>query len=481
MKTIDFPAGHSMDTEWFAVDKNGNIGVFDSGPEGAVPIENKQGNCEDWLMLLYEYATPITPALKQLYLNEKTIERLLHKCNVITLERILTQELIYEGYILLLSEGKTWVDLNFEHILIKEHIFAFCLSPVIPLYFFPDIYNIEQELYAAIRNKIIAKACCIYIRLIDKDSWDEAELGISDLGLYLYESNVSGTEPYVRISSPEFPLKANQISPNLADKIPYFKEISFENQNFIQPMEFKTCCLRYENEEAETIKITASNKKEVYCLNPVNDPFYKLMNLNRNCYRCDTRERHCYLCCHGIDIKLYQEYPPIIIIEDNYFNCKNQNSHELLYQIISNVLNVSIKDYIVTFCIKCFIAKRMRKRVVEIQPNSNQFQKCYTILSTEISVLRPLLLIAINNTTIDLLKTKYEIRDYSETPCLCSINVEGKQYSMLVINNVKTKKEQASLEKYLSTKSDEIKNIMSQPRNLSPPKQRVIRIEEDDD
>jgi hypothetical protein len=34
----DFPAAHSMDTWWFAVDAEGHVAVFDSGEAGAVPI-----------------------------------------------------------------------------------------------------------------------------------------------------------------------------------------------------------------------------------------------------------------------------------------------------------------------------------------------------------------------------------------------------------------------------------------------------------
>ena len=33
----DYPAAHSMDTEWFAVDADGNVARFDSGEDGAVP------------------------------------------------------------------------------------------------------------------------------------------------------------------------------------------------------------------------------------------------------------------------------------------------------------------------------------------------------------------------------------------------------------------------------------------------------------
>src|SRR5215470_11324975 len=35
----DFPAAHSMDATWFAVDQDGHIGMFHSGEAGAVPAE----------------------------------------------------------------------------------------------------------------------------------------------------------------------------------------------------------------------------------------------------------------------------------------------------------------------------------------------------------------------------------------------------------------------------------------------------------
>jgi len=36
-RSCDFPAAHSMDTTWFAVDRDGNVALFDSGEAGAVP------------------------------------------------------------------------------------------------------------------------------------------------------------------------------------------------------------------------------------------------------------------------------------------------------------------------------------------------------------------------------------------------------------------------------------------------------------
>jgi hypothetical protein len=46
----DFPAAHSMDTEWFTVDKDGHVAVFDSGEAGAVPVA--AGTDEEGVLLL---------------------------------------------------------------------------------------------------------------------------------------------------------------------------------------------------------------------------------------------------------------------------------------------------------------------------------------------------------------------------------------------------------------------------------------------
>ncbi len=48
----DYPAAHSMDTTWFAVDEDGFVGQFDSGEAGAVPevfLEDRRDFEEGWL------------------------------------------------------------------------------------------------------------------------------------------------------------------------------------------------------------------------------------------------------------------------------------------------------------------------------------------------------------------------------------------------------------------------------------------------
>ena len=36
--TVDYPAAHSMDAWWFAVDQDGHVAYFDTGENGAVPV-----------------------------------------------------------------------------------------------------------------------------------------------------------------------------------------------------------------------------------------------------------------------------------------------------------------------------------------------------------------------------------------------------------------------------------------------------------
>ena len=56
----DFPAAHSMDTTWFAVDRDGHVGYFDSGEAGAVPLA---GEVEDPGPLLQAMARVVSASV----------------------------------------------------------------------------------------------------------------------------------------------------------------------------------------------------------------------------------------------------------------------------------------------------------------------------------------------------------------------------------------------------------------------------------
>jgi hypothetical protein len=48
----DFPAAHSMDTEWFAVDRDGQVAFFRSGENGSVPDGAQEGDIDALLKAL---------------------------------------------------------------------------------------------------------------------------------------------------------------------------------------------------------------------------------------------------------------------------------------------------------------------------------------------------------------------------------------------------------------------------------------------
>lgn len=53
MPLRDFPAAHSMDTTWFAVDRDGRVAAFESGEAGAVPVTG--GDPEDVVSALESF------------------------------------------------------------------------------------------------------------------------------------------------------------------------------------------------------------------------------------------------------------------------------------------------------------------------------------------------------------------------------------------------------------------------------------------
>jgi hypothetical protein len=64
----DFPAAHSMDSHWFAVDRDGNVAYFVSGEEGAVPagVGQHADPVEEWFIALL---SPEAPGREYLYLD----------------------------------------------------------------------------------------------------------------------------------------------------------------------------------------------------------------------------------------------------------------------------------------------------------------------------------------------------------------------------------------------------------------------------
>jgi hypothetical protein len=59
----DFPAAHSMDTTWFAIDRDGHVGVFDTGETGPVP--ETYGKCDVRQLLVEHGRTDLLAGWKE--------------------------------------------------------------------------------------------------------------------------------------------------------------------------------------------------------------------------------------------------------------------------------------------------------------------------------------------------------------------------------------------------------------------------------
>jgi hypothetical protein len=483
MKEIDYPAGHSMDTNWFAVDKNGDIGFFDTGQEGAYPIQVKAHTL--WHELFFNYTIPVTKGLKQLFLDENTVKQLLGRCTTGVLEKITKAEEYWDdGYIVLLSEGKTWEDLHFEEDFAKsEEDFALLLSPSIPIYLLCNVYVIQKKLVAAVENGIIYKACEFSIY---PEEGSDDRVAISELGVCVYENENYGIDPYERLYDSNIPVNISLFNNEKSHEIPKFSEIVFSEQRFIQPMAFFSCCsdasARSEDDiprnliEEGYVKVKLSDEEWAYCLLPVSDLMWFKMDLGR-CHKC-----------YDVDsIRLYhasldslQDYPPVLLIRD-YYNYRNVKCLE--YSDISDCLSKCVEinkyDCYLSYCVKCHndknedFERQFTKESLELR-----FQKCHGHFEVEIDTLQPLLLITLEEGAKNLIHQCYQISNLAEAPCLCSVSIKGKTYPLLVVNDMKTAEDNEKLMRYLKTVSGEINTILGKQRDLPALKPRVIRIDE---
>jgi hypothetical protein len=232
MKTIDFPAGHSMDTDWFAVDKDGNIGLFDSCAEGVVPIRCP----EYWRGFLRECTEEITPGLKRLYLSEKLIEEILKhsKMEAIEIYGDHIESVKTNNCVIMLAKDKTWEDLGFEEYFANpqdEEDFAVSLSPDIPL-FWIDTWetNIMDRFIEAVEKGVIAAVG-------DIDRWIENE-NLDEVLVYRYTNGWGGcATPYSRERAPQIPLNISQLSEEAKAKIPRF-DVSFKDAPIVQALAY---------------------------------------------------------------------------------------------------------------------------------------------------------------------------------------------------------------------------------------------------
>lgn len=483
----EYPATHSMDSEWFAIDKDGNIGFFDTEQDGSLPIQfDMQHYVTEFIA---DFTHPIQGRLRQLYLHEQQIEEIIKRCTKKQLLEVKNECIketftYFEGFILL-EDGCFWKDLNIQDKVDQSEYLYLKLSEDKELYFLEDIDKIKHEIAAAIDNKII-KGAAIGDFMLDKDMLQGEHLSLDSIGAYCFHYEFGRSDaPYSKLNSPKFPLHVSQLNAEKLHYAPVFNDVSFADIDyFFQPLQYissrvySTYFIKDytpdELLERGYLRVNSDNSEEfIYALIPHCEFIERKINLE-NCQICEVgRAWYSETRC---ETKAKQDYPPVVFLQAFDTDCTKTG--ENIKRIIDKlqVLNIQDFDLYQSFCVKC---KRHREEATHIEDLKFRFNNCHALLMQEIELLLPNLIIGVGETVFDLLQSQFEINAKQfENGKLTEISIRNRKLPYLMLSDDFSDK---SVFMRIVSACYPIKNkltdIVNRKRKISA-KKRVLSIEE---
>ncbi|MDY6938511.1 MAG: hypothetical protein SWY16_12670 [Cyanobacteriota bacterium] len=263
----DFPAAHSMDTTWFAVDAEGHIGMFDSSEGGAVPKSNSQFMREYWTnrqedlclyelndlfwqwsqenenhvvyleMSAHEVLRKLDLDLPELNSNEPgtNLAPWRNEFDISRLDYSQSWEYVDRQWLLILAgdESETFKILNSHCFRTSDYTgYAIRFSGEPNILF---LMRCPKATLQMLFTKNLVQYACSF-RLYSKD------LAIL-LGLFYYRHNYSSPFPYECDGQPLHPLKLDDLPENLQDILTWtwFDATKFSESRKIQPIEHMQC------------------------------------------------------------------------------------------------------------------------------------------------------------------------------------------------------------------------------------------------
>lgn len=217
----DFPAAHSMDTEWFAVDADGNVGIFYSCENGAVPYEDIQPpSLEDIEYFLKKLPKDETGII-HLDVESKT---LVQEDSLNTFPRSLFDDYDYCSILLVLASEEVIPKLKSPDNLVLH----FSGSPVVV--YVDECSKKTIELMLDAGEILGGKDFCL-------------EDHFYHLGLFYYCADSGMPTPYERKEMPTKPLNVQDLPEELQIALctSHFENIHFVETEIIQPIEHSKC------------------------------------------------------------------------------------------------------------------------------------------------------------------------------------------------------------------------------------------------
>jgi hypothetical protein len=253
---VDYPAAHSMDTMWFAVDRDGNVAAFDSAEGGAVPNEAlsehemdvlevvaELGNESDVIHAHEDHRYPLnttylhTQPHKKWRKSESSSPGLwsrlfsgFRKAPPVPLEPApADDEFELELPLIMLFDKQSDVEPWLKQLdckVVESTEGCAVLFQEMPL-----------EVHKIIHDQDLCRGCVNIYMFEDEESHHDNP---SALGLYFYSCcEAQAAYPYGRVSLPKQPLRLDQLPSELQKKLVQvrFNDISFAETRYIQPPE----------------------------------------------------------------------------------------------------------------------------------------------------------------------------------------------------------------------------------------------------
>jgi len=225
----DFPAAHSMDTMWFAVDKDGRVACFDSGEAGAVPAGAFAGDPAYSALRRLGKALPPTEVLHDRQGRSRPGE------GTGLMDHLARHGTPNYPVLMFLKS----LDL------VRDEIAAGRAREVRSTSDFAVwFHELDGELARRLHEEDVCLGCYFHFGMDEEEEDEGGRVRAASRGMYQYshtcENWIAG--PYGRTGIPANPVHIDQLPPALRNQIKEMRfDVNFAETPYIQPVQHTEC------------------------------------------------------------------------------------------------------------------------------------------------------------------------------------------------------------------------------------------------
>jgi len=236
MKTTkEFPATHSMSTEWFVADEEGNIALFSFDENGPVPVNIPEQSSSSIMTAEEDFGQKDENGIEYLELTDEQVEELMS--DAVSPDKF-DMEDPYGLFVQVEDENKK----EFLEVFIDE--IYYCLSHKQGIYYLESLYGYHkpEDYRKRARQtflKTVKRAVYVYVNEYSDEEFSGAD-SKWPLPFYCYKQPYCTSMLAKRTNIPKFPFKEEQIIPEQRHKlirVPF----KFSEKNEFQIAKYTEC------------------------------------------------------------------------------------------------------------------------------------------------------------------------------------------------------------------------------------------------